>query len=90
MAARKSIRIPLRAQAGLGLRFSSAAAYSRLFEHSPPSTRLPLFPSFDRSARFVGIGLLRRPTHNWSAAFWPQELRRFKCKRPIFTKQFCW
>ena len=36
MAARKSIRIPARAQAGLGPRISSAAGYAHLFEHSPP------------------------------------------------------
>lgn len=45
MAARKSIRIPLRAQADLGLRVSSAVAYSRLFEHSPPSASLSILPS---------------------------------------------
>lgn len=44
MAVRKSIRIPLRTQAGLGLRFSLAVEFSR-FEHSPPSDDLPVFLS---------------------------------------------
>ncbi len=45
MAVRKSICIPLRAQASLGLRFSLAVEFSHLFEHSPPSADLPVFLS---------------------------------------------
>ena len=92
MAARKSIRIPLRAQASLGLRFSSAAAYAHLFEHSPPLDQPPSMPlrliaHQPISSEYVcsddrfTTGLRHSGRKNF---------RRFKCKRPIFTKQFSW
>jgi hypothetical protein len=84
MAARKSIRIPLRAQASLGLRFSSAAAYAHLFEHSPPLRLIahqPISSEYVCSDDRFTTGLRHSGRKNF---------RRFKCKRPIFTKQFSW